>query len=183
MSRKYKFHNHHSLYFVTFTTIQWIDVFTRDVYRNIFTDSIAYCQQNKALEVYAWVIMTNHVHMIISCSGAPTLSDITRDLKSYTSRQIRLALEQSTTESRQQWMLWMLTKAGIRNPNNIDFQLWQQHSHPVLLDDRYRLFQRLHYLHNNPVKAGFVSEPAHWKWSSAIDYCGGKGIVDIVLVE
>lgn len=183
MSRKYLFHNNNSLYFVTFTTINWIDVFTREEYKNIILESIRYCQQEKGLEVFAWCLMTNHMHLIIRNRSTPTLSDIVRDLKAFTSRHIRKILEAHGQESRKGWMLWMMYRAGQRNSNNYDFQFWQQDNHPIELDTREKLFQRLYYLHNNPVKAGFVEEPEHWRWSSAIDYAGGKGLIDVILIE
>jgi len=164
MSRKYLFHNTSHLYFVTFTTINWIDVFTRDEYRNIVVESIRFCQEKKGLEVFAWCIMTNHVHLIIRSVGKPGLSGVVRDLKSYTSRHIRKELEAHMGESRKEWMLWMMYKAGQWNSNNKDYQFWQQSSHPVELDTREKLFQRLHYIHENPVKAGFVDAPEHWRW-------------------
>ena len=83
MSRKYKFFNKEDLYFVTFTVVKWIDVFTRNEYREILLDSWKYCQKHKGLEIYAWCIMTNHVHVIIS-SNKEELSSIMRDMKSFT---------------------------------------------------------------------------------------------------
>ena len=80
MSRKYKFYKPDGIYFVSFATVNWIDVFTRRIYKDILIESINYCIENKGLEVYAWVIMSNHVHMVIATkSGA--LEDIMRDIK------------------------------------------------------------------------------------------------------
>ena len=89
MSRKYKIRDQERPYFVTFTVINWIDVFIRNEYRTIFIDSVKYCQQHKGLEVYAWCIMTSHVHMIIGRNGDNPLEGIIRDLNSFTSRSIR----------------------------------------------------------------------------------------------
>jgi len=55
MSRKYKFRNLEAIYFVTFTTVNWIDVFIRPLYKDILVESINYCIHNKGLVVYAWV--------------------------------------------------------------------------------------------------------------------------------
>lgn len=183
MSRKYKIHNDTQVYFVTFTIVNWIDVFIRDDYREIVVNSIKYCQQHKGLEVYAWCIMTSHVHLIIGSDGKNKLQDIIRDLKSYTSRSIRKAIEEHTGESRKEWLLWVFGKFGLYNSNNIDWQLWQQHSHPIELSNATITKQRLHYLHENPVVAGFVSQADHWIWSSAYDYAGGKGMIDLIFIE
>jgi REP element-mobilizing transposase RayT len=185
MARKYAFSSlPEEVYFITSTVVRWIDIFTRDLYRQIIIDSLSFCQKEKALDIYAWVIMTNHLHMIAGRHGAQAMSDIMRDFKAFTSRSIRKSLENSIGESRQDWLLWMFERQGIYNRNNKDFQLWQQGNHPVLLDTREKAFQRLHYTHYNPVKAGFVLEPQHWRWSSAIDYCGGKGLLsNLIIIE
>jgi REP element-mobilizing transposase RayT len=79
MSRKYKFYEKTDLYFVTYVIVNWIDVFTRDIYREVLLDSWYYCVKNKGLRIFAWCIMTNHVHMIIS-SKEEELSNIMRDI-------------------------------------------------------------------------------------------------------
>jgi putative transposase len=183
MGRKYRIHDQSQVYFVTFTVVNWVDVFIRDDYKQIFIESLKYCQKNKGLEVYAWCLMTSHVHLIIGSAGQNKIEDIIRDLKAYTSRHIRLAIEENTSESRREWMLWMFGNVGRYNSNNKDWQLWQQHNHPVELSNAAITKQRLNYLHMNPVEAGFVTQPDHWRWSSAYDYAGGKGEVDVVFIE
>lgn len=182
MSRVYKIHNQEKLYFVTFTVIEWLDVFVNEEYRDIFLRSVKFCQKEKGLEVYAWCIMTNHVHMIIGTEGKMKLEDIIRDLKSFTSRQIRKAIETSKG-SRKVWMLNRMKTAGHLNRRNKDFQFWQQHNYPIELSDNNMMDQRLNYIHNNPVKAGFVSRPEDWLYSSARDYCGENGLLEILFIE
>src|SRR5690348_17176452 len=136
MSRKYKIRDQQKLYFVTFTVLDWMDVFIRDEYRTVVVESIKYCQANKGLEVYAYCIMTNHIHLILrSGDESKPLEGIIRDIKSFTSKNIRKILENpnQVRESRQ-WMLDRMYKAGKYNNNNIDFQFWQQHNHPIELD-------------------------------------------------
>ena len=72
MSKKYKFTDNSKLYFVSFAVTNWIDLFVRDVYRNVLIDSIKHCQATKDLELYGWCIMTSHVHLIIGSSGNAT---------------------------------------------------------------------------------------------------------------
>ncbi len=139
MGLKYRIEDQKKLYFVTFTAINWIDVFIRDIYRQIFIDSVKYCQREKGLQVGAWVIMTSHVHMIIGTNGENNLENIIRDMKSFTSWHLRLEIEQSNYESRKEWMLWIFKRAGMANSNNKDFQFWIQDSHPVLLSSGERL--------------------------------------------
>lgn len=183
MGRKYRIHDQSQVYFVTFTVVNWIDLFVRDEYRELIISSIQHCQQHKGLEVYAWCIMTSHVHLIIGTEGTHKLEDIIRDLKSFTSRKIRMMIETHQAESRREWMLWMFGSAGRHNSNNNDWQLWQQNNHPIELSTQQMALQRLNYLHYNPVAAGFVPEPHYWTWSSAHDYNGGKGLIDIIFLE
>ena len=183
MALKYRIQDQHDFYFVTFTVVNWIDVFIRDSYRQIFIDSVKYCQKEKGLLVGAWVIMTSHVHMIIGTTGENKLQNIIRDLKSYTSRHIRLEMEQSNYESRKEWMMWLFMSAGKANSNNKDLQFWIQDSHPIQLSTAEMMAQRLNYIHNNPVEAGFVCAPEEWKYSSAHDYSGGKqGVIELVML-
>jgi putative transposase len=181
MSRKYKIHNPSGIYFVTFTVIDWIDVFIRDEYRSVVLNSIRYCQQNKGLEVYAYCFMTSHIHLIIGAKSMLPLEGIIRDLKAFTSRHIRKLLEDNcqVQESRE-WMLKRMYYAGKYNSNNRDFQFWQQHSHPIELTMDV-VEQKLNYIHFNPVASGFVDVPESWIYSSARDYAGvAQGPVELI---
>ncbi|MBC8319686.1 MAG: transposase [Bacteroidetes bacterium] len=182
MSRKYKFLDPNGTYFITFATVNWVDVFTRNEYRNILIDSFNFCSKNKGLDIHAWVIMSNHVHMIISRKGNIPLERIMRDMKKFTSVEIIHAIEESTVESRKKWMLKIFADAGKVNPNNVKFQFWQQDNHPIELDSNKEIEQKLNYIHDNPVKHGFTNAPECYDWNSAIDYAGGRGLVDIELL-
>jgi REP element-mobilizing transposase RayT len=181
MSRKYKFGDSRKLYFVSYATVNWIDVFIRNEYRNIMLNSFRYCQEKKGLEIYAYCIMTSHIHMIIS-SEQNRLENIIRDLKSYTSTQMRSAIDHNPIESRKEWMMWMMKRAGLKNSNNNDYQFWQQNNHPIELYNFEMTKQKLDYIHNNPVEAGFVSKPEDWLYSSAQNYCGMDSLIDVILI-
>ncbi len=184
MGRKYKIRDQDRFYFVTFTVIQWIDIFTREAYRDIVIDSIKHCQKHKKLEVGAWCIMTNHIHLILrSCEEFP-LEGIIRDLKSFTSRELRKAITKNIGESRKSWILKTMIEAGNNKSNNKDWQLWMQHNHPIELDTSYLIDQKMEYIHENPVKAGFVENPEHWLYSSARDYYMDQpGLLDIYYLD
>jgi len=169
MGRKYKFHDNEHLYFVTFTVIDWIDAFIRKEFRDIFYNSIAYCQKEKGLQVYAYCVMTSHIHLIIGVVDNK-LSDVVRDLKSFTSRSIRKSLEAGNFESRKKWMLNRFMFRGKYNANNIDYQFWMQNNHPIILDNNALLDQKMDYIHQNPVEAGYVEKAEDWLHSSAADY-------------
>ncbi|WP_245949223.1 transposase [Echinicola strongylocentroti] len=123
MSRKYQIRDQDGLYFVTFTIVRWIDVFTRNCYKDIFINSLKYCQENKGLEVYAFVIMTNHVHLIIGRNGEVPIQAIIRDMKKYTAVKILEAIERSAEESRQDGYCIFLREQEVSRPAipNINF--------------------------------------------------------------
>ena len=182
MSRNYKIRDQEKLHFISFATVNWIDVFIRPVYKDILVESIKYCIENKGLVVYVWVIMSSHVHMIIGTKGEK-MQDIIRDLKKHTSKAILKAIEENVQESRREWMLWMFERAGKKNGNNKKYQFWQQHNKPIELFDNKIISQKLDYLHNNPVEEGFVNEAHEYKYSSAIDYSEGKGYINVTKIE
>jgi putative transposase len=183
MPSKYKIHNHQDAYFITFAVVEWVDALSRPYYKDILIESLKYCQTSKGLVIYAYVIMNNHVHLIASAADGHNLSDILRDLKKFTSKKIIAAIEDNVQESRKRWMLWLFRSNGEQNYNNQIYQFWQQDNHPVCLDSNAMMIQRLNYLHNNPVVEGIVEEPEHYVYSSARDYAGIKGLLDIVLLE
>lgn len=182
MSTKYKFGDQSKPHYVTLTCIEWADVIIRNEYREIIADSLHYCQVEKGLELNAYVFMTSHLHMIIGTNQNP-LQDILRDFKSYTSRHIRKCLEENSAESKRERYMRMFKYAGEQNSNNKDWQFWQQDNHPIELWDNYMIDQKKEYIHQNPVKAGFVSEPEHWLWSSAGDYAGISGPIKVLLID
>jgi REP element-mobilizing transposase RayT len=182
MSSKYTFSESDLLHFVTMTVVDWIDLFTKVIYKDIIINSLKHCQTKKGLEIYGWVIMTNHLHMIISSSNN-SLSSIMRDFKKHTSLEIKDAITHSN-ESRKKWMMERFVAAGTLNSNNDDFQLWQQNNHPLVLNNPEIAHQKLDYIHYNPVEAGFVLLPEDYLYSSAKDYyTTTKGLLDIVFME
>ena len=178
MSRKYKFHDNDKLYFISFAIVHWIDIFVREEYMEIIIDSWKFCQEKKGLEIYGWCIMPSHIHMIIG-SKKNKLEDIVRDMKSHTSTTFKNSIKNNVSESRKEWMLWMMERAGKKNGNNSDWQFWQQHNKPLEIKDQEMFDKTLEYIHQNPVQAGFVTRPEDWKYSSARDFCGMKGLVQL----
>lgn len=79
---RYKIADQNALYFVTFTVVNWIDVFTRRTYKIEVVNSLNYCIQQKGLKVYAWCLMSNHIHLIVSATEGfrlLILSEISRN--------------------------------------------------------------------------------------------------------
>ncbi len=178
MSRNYKIKDQEKAYFVSFATVNWIDVFIRREYKDILVNSLDYCIANKGLELYAWCIMSSHVHLIIGTESTK-MEDIIRDLKKYTSKALIKSISENPVESRREWMLWMFERAGKRNSNNVNYQFWQQNNQPIELSTPVIILQKLNYLHYNPVEAGFVEEESEYLYSSAKDYQDKKGLLPI----
>ncbi|MBL4905487.1 MAG: transposase [Flavobacteriaceae bacterium] len=169
MSRKYKFRNKEGAYFISFATVNWVDVFTREIYFSCVVDSLNYCRKNKGMVIHGYCIMTNHVHIIFRSSiGLP--SELIRDFKGFTSRKLLNTIRKNPKESRKNWMLKQFRIAGIKNSNVKNSQFWQQNNQPIEIWSLPVFEQKLRYIHNNPVKAGFVTDPLGWKYSSARNY-------------
>ena len=106
-----------------------------------------------------------------------------RDLKRHSSEELHKAISNNRRESRKEWMLWMKERAAMKNSNSARFQLWQPESHPIELTNNKLAHQKLDYTHYNPLEAGFVNNPEDWKFSSAIDYDGRTGLLEIIQLE
>ena len=171
------------LYFVTDTVVDWVDIFTRPRYKHLIIESLEYCQQNKGLVIYAWVLMSNHLHAIVSSKGEKPVSDIWRDFKTYTSKQIVSTLEQDPVESRREWMLNRFEYAGRNDKKIKQYRFWQEGNHAQEIYLSFYFDQKMEYIHQNPVKAEIVNRPEDYRYSSAIDYAGGKGLLDVVVVK
>jgi putative transposase len=163
--------------------VQWIDVFTRKEYANIVIDSLKFCQAKKDLNIYAWCIMSNHIHLVVSATEPNNLSDILRDFKKFTSNQILKSISENDKESRKNWMNWIFNQAGLNNSRNNERQFWQQDNHPLECNTPKTISNFIKYTHFNPVRAGLVRCAEDYIYSSAIDYhTDEKGLLDIVFV-
>ncbi len=180
MAEAYRIKDQDALYYCTITTIDWIDIFTRKIYKDILVDSMNYCIQNKGLEIYAFVIMSNHLHFIISSNKEP-ISNIIRDFKKFTAKQI-IEKIQTETESRREWLLAKMAYAGNRNSNNTTYQLWQQDYHAIEISSDYFLRQKTDYIHQNPVRAGIVENEEDFIYSSARYFYNKECLVQLSFV-
>ncbi|MEP7111425.1 MAG: transposase [Ferruginibacter sp.] len=173
-----------AIYFTTSTVVGWSDVFIRDVYRKILLNSIQHCQLNQGLVIHAWVLMTNHLHTICHCKEGKDMGLIWRNNKSFTAMKLIDAIINNPKESRKERLLYTFDEAGKKSSGNFRYKFWENENHPVLLASTEMYDQRINYLHWNPVTAGFVAEPWHWLYSSAVDYfTDKKGLLDIVVLD
>lgn len=180
MSRNYKFHNPERVYFVSFATVFWIDVFVRRLYFDCVVDNLNFCVHEKGMEIYAWCIMPSHVHLVFRSEQIKP-EELIGGFKSVTSRQLIKLIDENIQESRREWLLNSFKKAGAANSNNTKNQFWQQHNQPIELWSNNVIQQKIDYTHNNPVGAGFVENDYEYLYSSARDYADIKGLVDVIL--
>jgi len=168
----------YSMHYVTFQIVGWIDLFTRKVYRDIIIDSLKFCQQNKGLEIYAFVVMSNHIHMLIS-SNTGRLSETIKEFKSYAAKQILKEIELGT-ESRREWMLNLFEFAAKKHKRNEKYQVWTHDNHPEQIYSEKFILQKIHYIHDNPVRAGIVEKPEDYLYSSARSFAAKTCFLDVV---
>lgn len=184
MSRKgYFISDQMEMHFVTFTVVSWIDIFTKQIYKDILMNNFRYYMKNQGLKVHAYVIMSNHVHAILSASQHKNdLSSIIGRIKSMSSKQIIEKIINGQ-ERRKDWILAELKKVASTNSKNKNYQLWQQHNHPIELDNVEITRHKLNYIHENPVKAAIVNYPEDYVYSSAVQYAGLAGMLKIDFLE
>ena len=170
-----------STYFLTLTIVNWVDIFSRPLCKHIIVNSLNYCVENKGLEVYCWCLMSNHLHLVANTKDESSMSDILRDFKKFTSKAL-IQIIQETPESRRVWMLNLFWFAGKNKINIKYFKVWQDGNEAKEIDTDDFLDEKMNYIHNNPVRAELVANPEEYLYSSARDYSGEKGLVEIVMI-
>jgi len=168
-------------HFLTCTVVDWVDVFTRKSYRDTVIECLDFCMKNKGMILYSYVIMSNHIHLIIQSKDGK-LSDLVRDFKKYTAKTI-LEKIQNELESRREWMLVRFKFAAQSHSRNKNYQFWQLGSHAEEIYSEKFMWTKINYIHLNPVRAGIVLKPQDYIYSSASNYIENKGIVEVELVQ
>jgi putative transposase len=175
MRTSYRVYQDCDYYFVTCTITDWCEIFWSDKYCTIIISSLQYCRKVKGLYLYYYVIMPDHIHMIIS-SESYNISAILRDFKRYTSKKISSLLK----EDRSFEILSRFSKAANRTIDNNRYRVWQEGFHPKAIVSEPMLNQKIEYIHLNPVKKRFVKEPEDWKYSSARNiYLKDNSIIEL----
>jgi REP element-mobilizing transposase RayT len=154
------------------TVVGWLPVFTRPDAVQIVLDSWKFLEVQSRLRLYGYVIQENHLHFVAS---AADLSSELKAFKSFTARRIIDLLEQN----RALVLLDQLEFHRLRHKTESRYQVWQEGSHPQLIQDEEMLRQKLEYMHNNPVKRGYVDDVTHWRYSSARNYAGLAGLIEV----
>ncbi|MBI2809092.1 MAG: transposase [Planctomycetes bacterium] len=159
-------------HFITSTVVAWLSVFNRPEAVEIVFDSWRFLQREGML-LYAYVVLDNHHHWIAS---GDDLGRLVGRFKSYTARRIiDLLTERGATT-----LLDELHHYKLRHKVSQDYQLWQEGSHPQATLDDEMMLQKLEQVHNNPVRRGFIDKPEDWRYSSARNYEGRAGLIEVV---
>jgi REP element-mobilizing transposase RayT len=178
----YRIRDESKPHFVTFTVVDWVDVFSRSIYRDKVIESFEFCKKNKGMILYGYVIMTNHIHLIIQSEDGK-LSDLIRDLKAFLAREI-IKLIQNGPESRSDWMLKRFEFAAKTNKRNEKNQFWNYGNHPEEIFSEEFFWTKLNYIHMNPVRAKIVLVASDYLYSSASNYLDKKSIFyGVVLMD
>ena len=181
MSTKYKATVPGEAYFITITVVNWIDLFTRINQKQIIVNSLIYCQKEKGLEIFAWCLMPSHLHMLCRGSENEPLSDIMRDFKKFTSKKIIQSIKEEP-ESRREWLLEQFSKACESLKREQKYKVWQDGYHAEILKTNRFIYQKLNYVHNNPVEDGIVVRPEEYMYSSARNYADLDGLFDVIVL-
>ena len=179
MSRKYKFHNPQGIYFVSFAVVGWLDVFTRREYKDVVIESIKYCQKEKGMTIYAYCIMTNHLHLIFSSNSETKPQNLLGDFKRFTSKCLVKMISENIHDSRKDVFIEQFQKAANKSSNVKTYQFWRHDNKPIELWSNAVIDQKIDYIHNNPVKAGIVDKPIDYIYSSARNYAGDIGEIEV----
>jgi REP element-mobilizing transposase RayT len=159
-------------HFLTCTVINWLPLFSNPTIAQFALDTLKFLQDNNRLIIYVYVIMENHLHLI---AMAENLAKEIANFKSYTARlSIDFYKEQGN-----EFVLSQL--AFHKAPYKVDrpYQFWEEGSHPKQIQNLGMMRQKVEYLHTNPVRRGYVDEPIHWRYSSARNYEGMSGLLDV----
>ncbi len=180
---RYYIRDQNAIYFLTLTVVEWLDVFSRLSHKMVVVDSMNYCIENKGLNVHAWCLMTNHLHLIASARENYRLSDILRDFKEHTAKEVIQQIIEEP-ESRRSNLLNTFKMAGEKDSRITNYKFWQPNNHAIELDPfKPKIMdQKLNYIHYNPVEAGIVCFPEEYLFSSARDYAEIKGLVKIEIL-
>jgi len=169
---RYKIYENNAPHFLTCTINEWIPIFTRPATTQIILDSLSYRQQNENFKLYAYVILENHLHGIIQTDN---LNKAMSSFKSYTAKLLIDCLKQNNASK-------LLKKLAFhKRLHKVDrqYQVWEEGNHPQLIYDEAMLLQKIEYIHNNPVKRGYVDKPTDWRYSSARNYAGMQGLIPV----
>jgi REP element-mobilizing transposase RayT len=178
MGEAYQIRDQEMPYFLTFQVVGWADVFSRKDYRDFILENLTYCRKEKGLYLFGYVIMTNHVHLVVQQKDGK-LSEWVRDFKKFTSKKLLKMVLENPQESRREWLKFIFAYHAKFNKRSGDLQFWTHDNHAIELYRPEMVESRMTYIHENPVRAGIVEKPEEYLFSSARNYSGLKGLIEV----
>ncbi len=170
---RYRIYDNDYPHFMTCTIVGWLPVFTRPDAVQIVFNSWDFLRKERGFQLYGYVVLENHLHLIAS---APDLANAIKSFKMFTARQIVDLLESRGARV----LLKQLRTLKLRHKTESEYQVWEEGSKPKQISSDKMMDQKLDYIHDNPVKRCYVDDPVHWRYSSARDYAGQKGLMEVV---
>jgi REP element-mobilizing transposase RayT len=181
MSTKYKATEVDRAYFITVTTVGWVDIFTRLCQKHVIIDALKYCQQNKGLTIFSYCLMHSHLHLFCRADSQYTLAEIMRDFKKYTSKKIIETILYEP-ESRREWLLPFFEKSCAHLSRSQNYKVWQDGYHAEEVFSNQWIKAKIHYIHQNPVKEMVVTQPEDYYFSSARNYADLENALEVEVV-
>ena len=161
-------------YFITSSIVDCLPIFGIPEIANIMLKSLCFMQSDREIILYSYVILENHVHMIVQSTD---LQKKIRALKSYSAREIINCLIANYNT----FYLSKFKELKLKNHRDSEYQVWQEGYHPKQISDEKSMRQKIEYIHNNPVSRGYVAHPCHWRYSSARNYHEGHGLIPVTI--
>ncbi len=169
---RYKIHESMHPYFVTCTILHWLPLFTRKESVQIVIDCLKFLQKKDNLKLYAYVILENHLHLVVQSDD---IEKSIKAFKQYTAKELLGLLKKENVKT----ILDQLKFYKKAHHKATEYQVWEEGYQPKLIQTDAMMVSKINYIHQNPVKRGYVDKTVHWRYSSARDYEGMKGLLEI----
>ncbi len=166
---------------MTITAVRWADVFTRKNHKETIVNALRHCIRNKGLNVYAYCLMTNHLHLIANCNEPFQLKDTIRDFKRHSARKVLNQIVYEP-ESRREYFMAIFKEAAQNHSKSGTYKFWKTGNHAIEVYSENFLWRKIHYIHHNPVVENYVTQPEHWLYSSASNYFEEASVLPEVVV-
>ena len=169
---RYKIYEPTHPHFLTCTILHWLPIFTNKDSVQIIIDSLKYLQKQDNMKIYAYVILENHLHLIASSND---IGKTMQKFKSYTACELLKLLKEKNVKT----LLEQFAFYKKAHKKHTEYQIWEEGFHPKLIQSEKMMIEKINYIHQNPIKRGYVDRAEHWRYSSARDYNGIDGLLDI----
>jgi REP element-mobilizing transposase RayT len=176
MTQEYPIAEPRGCYLLTLDTIDRLDIFIRPFFKQIVVESLNYFIEKKGLVVYGWCLMTNHLHLIVEAKDGFELSSLISDFKTFTAKIILQDLN-ADSDIRRSWIIKKIREAALFDK----LEVWENADRPVRIniEEKESINDQLKQIHNNPVRNKIVVSPQDYLHSSARNYAGLIGLVNI----